>query len=138
MDRMKSDSRHQDIFEMAFAGIPRVAQLIATLHLEDRIRALDAAEQRYKQMARDLGVSEGADDVWAAALMSLIRLQVVEAAVQRTSAAQSEWSITHPSTTNDRSSDADSVVCSTLWNMESAAASLPRPTPDTCRRVGQA
>ncbi len=56
---------------MAFAGIPRVAELIAALRLEDRTRALDAAEQRYKQMARDLGVSEGAADVWAAAVMSL-------------------------------------------------------------------
>ena len=57
---MQSDSRNQDIFEMAFAGIPRVAELIAALRLEDRIRALHAAEQRYKQMAMDLGVSEGA------------------------------------------------------------------------------
>ena len=54
---MQSDSRNQDIFEMAFAGIPRVAELIAALRLEDRIRALEAAEQRYKQLARDLGVS---------------------------------------------------------------------------------
>jgi hypothetical protein len=61
---MQSNLRDQDIFEMAFAGIPRVAGLIAALRLEDRARALDAAEQRYKQMARDLGVSEGAAAVW--------------------------------------------------------------------------
>ncbi len=118
----KSGSRHQDIFEMAFAGIPRVAELIAALRLEDRIRALDAAEQRYKQMARDLGVSEGAADVWAAAVMSLIRLRVVEEAVQRAPTAQSGWTMSHPSTTNDRSSDADSLARSAVGNMESAAA----------------
>ena len=78
---------------MAFAGIPRVAELIAALRLEDRIRALDAAEQRYKQMARDLGVSEGAADVWAAAVMSLIRLRVVEETVQRVPTAQAGWTM---------------------------------------------
>ncbi|MGO9948591.1 MAG: hypothetical protein ACLPWG_17265 [Steroidobacteraceae bacterium] len=114
---MQSDSRNQDIFEMAFAGIPRVAELIAALRLEDRIRALKAAEQRYKQMARDLGVSEGAADVWAAAVMSLIRLRVVEETVQRVSTAMS-----HSSTTNSPSSDAGSVAHTAARNMESAAA----------------
>ncbi len=79
---MQSNLRHQDIFEMAFAGIPRVAELIAALRLEDRARALDAAEQRYKQIARDLGVSEGAAAVWGAAVMSLIRLRVAEKATE--------------------------------------------------------
>ncbi len=74
---------HQDVFERAFAGIPRVAEVIAALRLEDRARALHAAEQRYRQMARDSGVSEGAADVWGAAVMSLIRLRVAE---ERTSA----------------------------------------------------
>jgi len=74
---------------MAFAGIPRVADLIAALRVDDRTKALDAAEQRYKQMARDLGVSEGAAEVWAAAMMSLIRLRVVEETVQRAPTAQS-------------------------------------------------
>ena len=85
----QSDSRHQEIFELAFAGIPRVADLIAALRVDDRTKALDAAEQRYKQMARDLGVSEGAAEVWAAAMMSLIRLRVVEETVQRAPTAQS-------------------------------------------------
>ena len=119
---MQSDSRNQDIFEMAFAGIPRVAELIAELRLEDRIRALDAAEQRYKQMARDLGVSEGAADVWAAAVMSLIRLRVVEETVQRVPTAQAGWTISHSSATNGLSSDADSVARTAARNMESAAA----------------
>ena len=108
---MRSDSRNQDIFEMAFAGIPRVAEMIAALRLEDRIRALDAAEQRYKQMARDLGVSEGAADVWAAAVMSLIRLRVVEETVQRVPTAQAGWTMSYSSTTNGPSSDAE-LSCS--------------------------
>jgi hypothetical protein len=119
---MQSDSRNQDIFEMAFAGIPRVAELIAALRLEDRIRALDAAEQRYKQMARDIGVSEGAADVWAAAVMSLIRLRVVEETVQRVPTAQAGSTMSHSSTTNGPSSDADSVAHTAARNMESAAA----------------
>jgi hypothetical protein len=69
---------HQDVFELAFAGIPRVAEVIAALRLEDRPRALHAAEQRYRQMARDSGVSEEAADIWGAAVMSLIRLRVAE------------------------------------------------------------
>jgi hypothetical protein len=105
---MQSDSRNQDIFEMAFAGIPRVSGLIAALRLEDRIRALDAAEQRYKQMARDLGVSEGAADVWAAAVMSLIRLRVVE---ETTSASR----------------DAQNVLCLLKSREISAASNLKTP-----------
>ena len=119
---MQSDSRNQDIFEMAFAGIPRVAELIAALRLEDRIRALKAAEQHYKQMARDLGVSEGAAGVWAAAMMSLIRLRVVEETVQRVPTAQAGWTMRHSSTTNGPSSDAGSVAHTAARNMESAAA----------------
>jgi hypothetical protein len=119
---MQSDSRNQDIFEMAFAGIPRVAELIAALRLEDRIRALHAAEQRYKQMARDLGVSEGAADVWAAAVMSLIRLRVVEETVQRAPTAQAGWTMSHSPTTNGPSSGASSVAHTAGRNMESAAA----------------
>jgi hypothetical protein len=118
----QSGSRHQDIFERAFAGIPRVADLIAALHREDRIRALDAAEQRYKQMARDVGVSEGAADVWAAAVMSLIRLRVVEETFQRAPTAQAGCTMSHSPTTNGRSSDVDFVARSAVTNTESAAA----------------
>ena len=119
---MRSNSTNQDFFEMAFAGIPRVAELIAALRLEDRIRALDAAEQRYKQMARDQRVSEGAADVWAAAVMSLIRLRIVEETVQRVATAQAGSTMSYSSTTNGPSSDANSVVHTPARNMESAAA----------------
>ncbi len=119
---MQVNSRHKDIFEIAFAGIPRVAELIAALRLEDRTRALDAAEQRYKQMARDLGVSEGAADVWAAAMMSLIRLRVVEETVQRVPTAQAGWTMSNSSTTNGHSSDAASIARTAVSNMDSAAA----------------
>jgi hypothetical protein len=74
---------HRDVFELAFAGIPRVAEVIAALRLEDRPRALHAVEQRYRQMARESGVSEGAADVWGAAVMSLLRLCVREDEYQR-------------------------------------------------------
>jgi hypothetical protein len=125
-DRMsiQADSRHQNIFEMAFAGLPRVAELIAALRLEDRIRALDAAELHYKQMARDLGVSEGTADVWAAAMMSLIRLRVVEETVQRVPTALAGWTMGHLSTANDPSSDADSVAHTAVRDMERKRSSL--------------
>ena len=119
---MQSDSTNQDFFEIAFAGIPRVAELIAALRLEDRIRALDAAEQRYKQMARDQRVSEGTADVWAAAVMSLIRLRIVEEIVQRVAMAQAGSTMSYSSTTNSRSSDANSVAHTAARNMESATA----------------
>jgi hypothetical protein len=118
----QSDSRHQEIFEMAFAGIPRVANLIAALRVDDRTKALDAAEQRYKQMARDLGVSEGAAEVWAAAVMSLIRLRVVDETVQRAPTAQSGCTMSHSSSTNDHGSDEESVAPLPVRNAESAAA----------------
>ena len=79
---------HQDVFDLAFAGIPRVADVIAALRLEDRPKALHAAEQRYRQMARDSGVSEGAADVWGAAVMSLLRLCVREDEYQRSRLAR--------------------------------------------------
>jgi hypothetical protein len=85
---MQSDLRHRDIFDMAFAGIPRVAAVVAALHLEDRAKALDAAEQHYKQMAQDLGVSQGAAEVWAAAVISLVRLRLAEDIAQRVSRVQ--------------------------------------------------
>jgi len=87
---MQSNLRDQHIFEMAFAGIPRVAELIAALHLEDRARALDAAEQHYKQMARDIGVSEGTADVWGAAVASLIQLRLAEETTSANGASRTD------------------------------------------------
>jgi len=87
---MQSNLRDQDIFETAFAGIPRVAELIAALGLEDRATTLDAAEQHYKQMARDLGVSEGTAEVWGAAVTSLLQLRVAEETPSATGASRTD------------------------------------------------
>jgi hypothetical protein len=63
----------------AIAGIPRVAETIAAVPLGQRTRALDAAQQSYQKMAKDLGYDDTDAQQWASELMSqlsiLIRLE---------------------------------------------------------------
>jgi hypothetical protein len=64
------NAEHDGIFDTAVAGIPRVAELIAAIPLEQRARALDAAERSYQKTARDLGYTEADARQWASELMS--------------------------------------------------------------------
>jgi hypothetical protein len=57
----------------AVAGIPRVAEVIATIPPEDRLRALNAAEKSYLQTAQALGYEGPVADQWASAVMSRLR-----------------------------------------------------------------
>jgi len=68
-------------FKAAVSGIPRVAQLIAAFPVDRWARALDAAEQSYRQTARNLGYSEAAAQEWASAVMS--RLWVVRMRLEK-------------------------------------------------------
>jgi hypothetical protein len=64
------NTEHEKIFEAAIAGIQRVAELIATIPPEQRVRALNAAEQSYQKTARDLGYEDAAAQRWASAIIS--------------------------------------------------------------------
>ena len=60
---------------MAVDGIPRVAQAIAEIPVEDRTRALGAAERSYRQTALDAGYRETQAERWAAALTFQLRAE---------------------------------------------------------------
>jgi hypothetical protein len=68
-----------EIFDAAIAGIPRVAEMIAAVPLEQRSKALDAAQQSYQKTAKDLGYDDGDAQQWASELISqlsiLLRLE---------------------------------------------------------------
>jgi hypothetical protein len=57
----------------AVAGIPRVAEVIAAIPPEDRLRALNAAEKSYLQTAQALGYEGAGADQWATTVMSRLR-----------------------------------------------------------------
>jgi hypothetical protein len=57
----------------AVAGIPRVAEVIAAIPPEDRLRALNAAQKSYMQTAQALGYEGAGADQWASAVMSRLR-----------------------------------------------------------------
>jgi hypothetical protein len=62
-----------ETFSAAVAGIPKVAELIATVPAEDRSRALEAAEKSYLKTARALGYQDVEAQQWASAVMSRLR-----------------------------------------------------------------
>ena len=49
------DLEKHEVFSSAIAGLPKVAELIASFPFEDRQRALEAAKQSYLETARGLG-----------------------------------------------------------------------------------
>jgi len=63
------DAEHDKVFDAAIAGIPKVAEMIAAVPLDQRVRALDAAAQSYKRAATDLGYAEAEAEQWASDLM---------------------------------------------------------------------
>jgi hypothetical protein len=70
---MALNTESDEAFQAAVSGIPKVAELIATVPAEFRATALVAAEQSYLQTARDLGYAEGTAQQWASAIMSHLR-----------------------------------------------------------------
>ena len=64
-----------DVLSAAIAGVPRVAELIATVPDEDRSRALEAAEKSYLQTAYILGYQDADAQQWASALMSRLLIE---------------------------------------------------------------
>ena len=64
-----------DLLSAAIAGVPRVAELIATVPVEERTRALEAAEKSYLETAHALGYQDADAQQWASAVMSRLRLE---------------------------------------------------------------
>ena len=75
---MASSSEAEKILEAAIAGIPRVAEAVASIPEEDRPRALDAVEDSYRQTVRDLGYEEGPVQSWVSAVMLRLQREVKE------------------------------------------------------------
>lgn len=73
---MASSSKEEEILAAAVAGIPRVAEAVASIPEEDRPRALDAVEGSYRQTLRELGHEEAPIQGWISAVMFRLRSEV--------------------------------------------------------------
>jgi hypothetical protein len=62
-----------EVFTSAVAGLPKVAELIATLSSDDRRKALEAVEKSYLETAQALGYEKADALVWAEAVMFRLR-----------------------------------------------------------------
>ena len=70
---MALDVEGDPFFSKVLAGLPRVAELIATVPEDKRAQALEAAEQSYFKTACELGYGAAEAQDWAAAVMSHLR-----------------------------------------------------------------
>jgi Holliday junction resolvasome RuvABC DNA-binding subunit len=61
---------------VTLAGIPRVAEVVASIPSEQQSRALDAAESSYRQTLQDLGYEEAPIQGWISAVMFRLRSEV--------------------------------------------------------------
>ena len=75
---MASISEEEEILEAAVAGIPRVAEAVASIPEEDRAKALTAVESTYRQTMLDLGYEEGPAQSWVSAMMLRLQAKVAE------------------------------------------------------------
>ena len=72
---MALDLESDTLFSNVLAGLPRVAEVIATVPEEKRSLALDAAEQSYLRIARDAGYDEADAQQWTTAVMVRLRAE---------------------------------------------------------------
>jgi hypothetical protein len=66
---MPLSSEEDEFVEVASASLPRIAEIIAAFPAEDRAGALEVAERRYLQAARDYGCTQAETERWVAAIM---------------------------------------------------------------------
>jgi hypothetical protein len=78
MEKFQDDG----VLSNVLAGLPRVAEVIATVPEEKRERALEAAEECYLNTARELGYGEADAQQWAAAVMLRLRAEADEGHVE--------------------------------------------------------
>ena len=86
---MANRSEAEKILEVAVAGIPRIAKVIADFPIEFREGALEVAERRYQQTVCDLGYAEGDAQGWISVVMFRLR-QVAELSTKKLDGSGSE------------------------------------------------
>jgi hypothetical protein len=77
---MALDFESDTLFSNVLAGLPRVAEVIATVPEAKRSLALDAAQQGYLRIARGAGYDEAEAQEWTSAIMMRLRASAREAA----------------------------------------------------------
>ena len=75
---MASISEEEEVLEAAVAGIPKVAEVVASIPEKARAKALDAVKSTYRQTMLDLGYEEGPAESWVSAMMLRLQAKVVE------------------------------------------------------------
>ena len=80
------DSERNEILASALTGIPSVARAIAASPANRWSRALDAARRSYMRSAKEMGYSGEAADIWVAAVMFYLRLEVKLALARKNAA----------------------------------------------------
>ena len=70
---MTSTLQEDEVLSAAIAGVPRVAELIATIRTEDRSRALEVAEQSYLETAHAVGYKDDEARLWVSEIMWRLR-----------------------------------------------------------------
>jgi DNA-directed RNA polymerase specialized sigma24 family protein len=70
------NSDEESFVQVAFAAVPRIAEIIAAFPPEHRAGALEVAERRYTEAARDFGCAEVASRTRIADIMRNLRTQV--------------------------------------------------------------
>ena len=72
--RMTLIMAEDEVLSVAIAGVPKVAEFIARVPMQDRSRALNAAEKSYLETANTLGYHAAEAQQWVSAVMSRLRL----------------------------------------------------------------
>jgi hypothetical protein len=87
---MSQDLLDDTVLSNVIAGLPRVAELIATVPEQRRPDALTAAEESYLRTARTLGYEEADARQWASAVMFRLRIEMSQRDSERETAALAE------------------------------------------------
>ena len=69
-------SKEENFLQVALAAILRITEIIAAFPAEHRVSALEAAERRYTEAARDFGCTEVAARTYVSDVMRNLRTQV--------------------------------------------------------------
>jgi hypothetical protein len=75
---MASISEEEEILEAAVAGIPKVAEAIASMPEKAWAKALAAVKGTYRQTMLDLGYDEVPAEGWVSAMMLRLQAEVAE------------------------------------------------------------